>query len=292
LRKQFITYGKERSGSAPSLEEIEQIIETELAQSNSIINKTLSDINLRRAVFYKKEHPDFDLEKIKEVFASSNDFVKMNSYLDTASEIYKELKLVEPEWYYHVSEPYSFSCTHWQYIDLPPGCYELTDIEEAINSRLGMLLKDFKLSVNVDKTTLKCILQSTHTLFGGGGSGDIENSVAPIFGFAKNRVLEPKQIEVSDSIIQITKVNAVKIECNIIRGAYSNGEPVHTLHEFYPTVAVGYKIVEVPRHVIYLPITVRTISNISVRIVNQYNHLVGFHGETITLRLHIKKLPQ
>ena len=55
-------------------------------------------------------------------------------------------------------------------------------------------------------------------------------------------------------------------------------------------VEPGYKINEVPSDVIYLPINTRIINNISVNIIDQDGKLINFRGETITIRLHLKKI--
>ena len=60
------------------------------------------------------------------------------------------------------------------------------------------------------------------------------------------------------------------------------------LHEFFPAVPIGYKIIEVPSQVIYLPVTVKNIDKLQLRIVDQDGDLVNFRGEVITVRLHIK----
>lgn len=84
-------------------------------------------------------------------------------------------------------------------------------------------------------------------------------------------------------------MNAIRVECNLTSGAYINNRLIHTIHEFFPTVSPGYKIVEVPKNVIYLPVTVEEIHMLNIRIVDQDGHLVNFRGETITIRIHIKK---
>ena len=63
---------------------------------------------------------------------------------------------------------------------------------------------------------------------------------------------------------------------------------MHAIHTLFPAVPPGYKIIEIPTQVIYLPITVHTIDNIQLRIVDQDGNFVNFRGEIITIRLHIK----
>ena len=86
------------------------------------------------------------------------------------------------------------------------------------------------------------------------------------------------------------RVNSLRIENNDTTVAYINDRMVHTIHEFFPIVPLGYKIVEIPSHVIYLPVAIENIDQIQLRIVDQNGNLVNFRDETITLRLHIKSL--
>ena len=82
----------------------------------------------------------------------------------------------------------------------------------------------------------------------------------------------------------------LRVECNITRGAYINNKKVHTIHEFFPAVPPGFKIIEIPSKVIYQPLGVRSIHHIQLKIVDEYGDLVNFRGETITVRLHIKSV--
>ena len=82
----------------------------------------------------------------------------------------------------------------------------------------------------------------------------------------------------------------MRIDCSIIDGSYVNGQKVYAIHEFFPAVAPGYKIIEIPKEIIYLPIRSNVIDNIQIRIVDQDGDLVDFRGETITVRLHLKSL--
>ena len=70
-------------------------------------------------------------------------------------------------------------------------------------------------------------------------------------------------------LYQFLESNALRVECNITTGPYINNRKVYTIHEFFLTVPPGYKMVEVPAHVIYLPIAVKAIHNLQLRIVDQ-----------------------
>lgn len=95
---------------------------------------------------------------------------------------------------------------------------------------------------------------------------------------------------VSHHPAEILKVNVIRVECNIIKGAYLNNKPVHTIHEFSLKVPPGYKIIEIPQNVIYFPVTSKSIHGLNLSIVSEENELINFRGETITIRLHMKKV--
>ncbi len=73
-------------------------------------------------------------------------------------------------------------------------------------------------------------------------------------------------------------------------GSYLNGQKVHTIHQFFPRVNPGFKIIEVPAKIIYLPISVQSIDFLELRIIDQDNNLIDFQGEEITVRIHVKTI--
>ncbi len=165
-------------------------------------------------------------------------------------------------------------------IFLPTGSYELEDIEKFLKEKLAESGTTFELKAN--NNTLRSVIKCSKKIY-----FIYENSIGSLLGFTK-RVLEANIEHTSDLPVKILKINSLRIECNITTGAYINGKKVHTIHQFFPAVPPGYKIIEVPAQVIYLPIAVNTIDHIQLSIVDQDGDLVNFRGETITVRLHIK----
>lgn len=166
-------------------------------------------------------------------------------------------------------------------ITVPTGSYEIKDLSDYLEQALSHL--GVTLNVRVNKNTFRSEIKCSHEI-----NFEHEDSVASLFGFNKCK-LPANVLHISDKHININRINVIRIECNIISGAYINNLRSHTLHEFYPAVAPGYKIVEVPTNVIYLPVTVKTIHSITLNIVDQSGHLINFRGETITIRIHIKR---
>ena len=133
--------------------------------------------------------------------------------------------------------------------------------------------------------TLKCELFSSYKI----DFTRTAHGINTILGFTGLKPLEANILHVSDAPVNIIKVNTVRIRCNVVQGAYKNGLNEHTLHSFYPTVEPGFKIVETPNNVIYLPVNVQRLDNITLSVVDQDDDVVDFRNEVITIRIHLKK---
>lgn len=167
-----------------------------------------------------------------------------------------------------------------QLIKLPVGSYEISDIDKYIQQILKGTKITFSLTAN--NNTLKSVINCNKEV-----DFNVKKSLASVLGFSK-KILPPDQSHTSSSRVKILKFNVLRVECNITTGAYINSEKVHTIHEFFPTVPPGYKIVELPSKVIYQPVTVSSINHIQLKIIDEHGNLINFQGETITIRLHIK----
>ena len=165
---------------------------------------------------------------------------------------------------------------------LPTGSYEIEDIDKYLQEKLAHIGITFNLKPNNNTlcSVIKCSKEIDFTP---------KDSIGQLLGFAK-RKLKANTEHTSDLPVKILKINSLRVECNITVGAYINGQRVHTIHQFFPAVPPGYKIIEVPSHVIYLPVAVKSIDSIQLRVVDQDGELVNFRGETVTVRLHIKSI--
>lgn len=170
---------------------------------------------------------------------------------------------------------------HCYSIKIPTGAYEL----EKLFSYLTEKTKEIGISLQLsfDASTLTCKVKSSVQL-----QFNWSDSIHELLGFS-NTFIEPGTKRVSDKIIKITKLNTISVECDIVSGSYTNGIRGHSLYEFAPAVDIGFKIIEVPKHIIYLPVNRRVISSIQIRIVDQDGCAIDFRGEQITCRIHIKR---
>lgn len=169
-------------------------------------------------------------------------------------------------------------------ITIPEGSYEIEDINKYIKS---YFIKDHgndgHISIVSNKNTLKVEIKSNKRI-----NFKKAGSIGGLLGFTP-RLLKPLVRHTSDFPVKIQKVNAICVECSLVSGSFMNDRSVHIIHEFFPSVSPGYKIIECPANVIYLPINKKHIDSLTLKIEDQDGDLVNFRGEVITIRLHLKK---
>lgn len=166
-------------------------------------------------------------------------------------------------------------------ITISIGSYELNDINEYIKKQLEGKNVTFDMTAN--NNTQKCLLKCSKLV-----NFEPEDSIYNLLGFERE-ILEPNIQHESKLPVNILKINSVSVECNLINAVYSNGNQAHTLYDFFPVVPPGFKIVQEPENVIYLPLNTHTIDNITLHIVDQDRRMINFRGEVISIRLHIRK---
>jgi hypothetical protein len=164
---------------------------------------------------------------------------------------------------------------------IPKGTYEV----KAVFRLMEMKVKEhhhtfaFETNLNTFKTAIKCSVEIDFSK---------PNSIGPLLGF-HHRILSANIKHDSDVIVDIFRVNIIDVHCNISSGSYTNGIPSHSLYAFSTKVGPGFKIHEVPTDVIYLPVDVKQLDHIYLKIVDQDGNLIDFCEERITVRLHIRK---
>lgn len=175
-----------------------------------------------------------------------------------------------------------FNLVNGEEIIIPEGSYEIEDIEKFLQKKLAK--KNILFNLRANNNTLRSEIKCSEAI-----DFRPKDSVSQVLGFGAD-ILDANKYHKSNLPIKILKVNSMRIECNITTGAYINGDEAHTIHQFFPGVPAGYKIVEVPSEVIYLPVTVNRIDHLQLRIVDQDGDTIDFRGEDITIRLHLKSV--
>ena len=77
---------------------------------------------------------------------------------------------------------------------------------------------------------------------------------------------------------------------DIISGSYVNGSTQPTIYSFFPNVSPGYKIIENPHDLLYLPITSDTIHSITIWLTDQKGDELNLRGENLSMRCHLREI--
>lgn len=165
-------------------------------------------------------------------------------------------------------------------VTIDEGSYEIGDIEKFITDHIEA---GVSFSLTANNNTLKSHIKCNKDIH-----FEKSGSIASLLGFGAVK-LDAGKAHTSNNPVDIIKVNTIKVDCNLVRGSFDNGREGHVIHEFYPSVPPGYKLVEVPRTVIYLPVNVQRISNITISLRDQDGNLISLRDEKVTLRLHLRK---
>ena len=183
-----------------------------------------------------------------------------------------------------------FNGTTNKTITLSVGAYDINDINTAIQNAMKAngdwdnVNNAFYITISPNTPTLGSIINITNVNYT--VDFTILNSLATLLGF--NATVLTSGINISPNIVDIIHVNSIYVNCDIIKGSYVNGSYSPVLYNFFPTVGPGYKIVQVPENVVYLPLSSNQIMNIKIWLTDQNNNIIDFRGESITLRIEIR----
>lgn len=161
---------------------------------------------------------------------------------------------------------------------IPQGAYEISDIANLANEEFGRNVVNIKGNKNTLKTEVYCTKICK-----------IYDEVAYLMGFDGSTIFEPNVLYVSPNPANICAINVIRVDCSIAAGAYLNGKKTHTIHEFFPSVAPGFKISEAPFIVLYHCINTKELSTLKIDILDQEGRHINLRGETVTIRVHLRQ---
>lgn len=177
--------------------------------------------------------------------------------------------LVDKKFYYDIYE-----------LAIPNGYYDIKDLETFLKDKLGS--DSISLKPNYHNT--KCTIYSKIYNI----DFTPNDSLFKELGYNQQKYYN-STIHHSEKTADLVNIKLMKIQCNITSGSYHNEKPTHLLHQFAPVVGRGVAINEHPRNINYLPVSVRTISNITLHICDQNGELINFQGEPIDILLELKQ---
>ena len=87
-----------------------------------------------------------------------------------------------------------------------------------------------------------------------------DKSIFSLLGFHSK--LYTSGFDESENMVIILTINGILVNIDIIFGSYVNSSTQPVIYSFFPDVSPGYKIIENPHNLLYLPITSETIHSI------------------------------
>ena len=180
----------------------------------------------------------------------------------------------------------------WTDVFIPEGCYEIADINDYIqrtmkeNGHYDTVNNEYYISLQPNSNTLKLVLNIAPN-YRVDFLSPI-NSIRTVLGFAQQ--LYNEGYNESEEKVNIINVNSLRVTSDIIGGSYTNGTVGNVIYSFFPNVGPGYKIIEVPHNLIYLPITLRTISSMETKLTDQNGTLLNLRGEELSIGFHIREV--
>jgi len=114
------------------------------------------------------------------------------------------------------------------------------------------------------------------------------NSISSVLGF-QNQVYE-EGIHESQIVVNILSTNSIFVNVDVIGVAYLNGRTQNTIYSFFLNVSPGYKIVENPRNLVYLPVILDKINKMETVVTDQKGKQLNLRGENLTIRYHLREI--
>ena len=255
------------------------------------------EVDLLKKIVKNTEH------KTSFQFIVSDNKSSFNTRLNPALQLDRdkeyEIVLVNLETYYsfpnidETNNVFDYSPENgnsWVKIKIPEGSYEIDNINNTIQHEMEKrghhdpINEDYYINISANSNTLKSVLilvKYYQVDF------NHQNSLAKVLGFTGTNYT--KGFHESENVVNILRINGILVNIDIILGSYVNGTTKNTIYSFFLKVSPGYKIIETPVNLVYLPITLDTIDSLKVSITDQHDHLLNNRNEILTIKFHIRE---
>jgi len=182
----------------------------------------------------------------------------------------------------------------WKIITLNRGSYEIQAINDEIqramitNGDYDVDNKEFYITLSADIPELKSVINITNRSYI--VDFNIENSIGPTLGF--QAVTLHIGYNKSHEIVDITKINLVLVNIDIISGSYVSGHQSPCIYSFDPyKVPPGYKLDDRPNpSLTYYPVNRTSINSLRIWLTDQNNKPVDVRGEKVTVKIQIREV--
>ena len=205
------------------------------------------------------------IPKIKNLYETSNKGISDIEEIKKLINDVKFKKVVFPEIYYNELEKingqinkniedktnilylYGFgSVSNCLGIEIPPGAYELVDINNTIQQEFinpcGFYF-DFKFNIEADTISMKSVLTTSYSIY-------FNSELNTLLGFTKTDYTAGTHK--SEKPVMITTTDKVHLKCDCVDGSIVNGIREQILFSFNLSAAPGYKIMKELNIILYI----------------------------------------
>ena len=171
-------------------------------------------------------------------------------------------------------------------IEIPPGAYELIDInnaiqQEVINSCSSSLNPDLKINIEADTISMKSVLTTSYSIY-------FNSELNTLLGFTNKGYSAGTHI--SEKPVMITTTDKVHLKCDCVDGSIVNGIREQILFSFNLSAPPGYKIIKEPNIILYKKINKTRLDSIQFFLEDNNHNPVDFNSETLTFTIQIIKI--
>ena len=173
-------------------------------------------------------------------------------------------------------------------IELPPGAYELVDINNAIQQKLIDCCifipgdsPTFKLNIEADTISMKSVLTTASGIY-------FNSELNKRLGFTNKEY--PAGTHISEKPVMITTTDKVHLKCDCVDGSIVNGIREQILFSFNLSAPPGYKIIKEPNIILYKKINKTRLGSIQFFHDDNNHNPVDFNSQTLTITIQIIKI--
>ena len=141
-----------------------------------------------------------------------------------------------------------------------------------------------RIVLSPNPNTLRCMLEVLDAKYQ--VNFDEDDSLCTVLGFDK-KVYKVGRHE-SEHIVNILSANSILVHCDVIESFRLNGIEAPVIYTFFPDAAPGDRIISIPRHLIYIPLTLNVISRMTCWVTEENGKELDLQGEELTLTFHLK----
>lgn len=224
---------------------------------------------------------------------------RLNPPLQLREDKDYEMALVNLETYYSIPNIHEANNSlryspnngrRWFPITLSTGSYGINNINEEIQRQMLLNKHKKKIIIDANRATLRATLTQATTYQ---VDFDVDNSIADVLGFDRKMYAHDRSTNgyrEGERIVNIISINSIMVNSDIIHGSFVNGSQQSTIYSFFPGVDPGMKILQNPKNLVYLPVTLRTINRMQTYLTDQDGRPIDLRGEHLTIRFHLREV--